>query len=166
MEEEAAAAADSPRKSGRKRTRKRAYTRKASLSTTFINMAEARREIVNALHLHRSSTARNNAPAPTHHHQLTDSMPLPEPTWSTTAPAVICAPLPAVEVLEVEWFHNDVSASCSWWVAFLSSLDRKISAEGPPPAAVPGLGAEDSGSGRDEKAPFMDEWVVLPPGEE
>ncbi|KAL0426188.1 UNVERIFIED_CONTAM: hypothetical protein Slati_2793600 [Sesamum latifolium] len=123
--------------STRKRTRRRSHTRKAALSSSFINMAEARREIVNALQLHRSSSASvvrihhqnpsllSNSRNHNYYNQLTESMPMPspQPTWSTTAPSVssLCAP---VEVLEVEWYDNQ-SSSYAWWIGFLNSLDGK-----------------------------------------
>ncbi|KAG8374467.1 hypothetical protein BUALT_Bualt11G0135200 [Buddleja alternifolia] len=136
---------------GRKRRiRRRSHTRRKAApltSSNFINMAEARKQIVNALHLHRSSSSSaksitNNVPAIVsssnddphqyyyYHHQLTDSMPIPEPTWSTTAPAVLCAPVPTMEMLEIDqWFDNLLSSSSSssysWWMGFLNSLDDK-----------------------------------------
>lgn len=143
-------------------------------------MAEARREIVNALQLHRSSSSAShvvkiNNPAilssQNCYHQLTDSMPIPEPTWSTTAPAVLCAPVPSMEVLEVEWFDN-VSSSYSWWISFLNSLDGKKGASESKESSeglLPCLDATDvekSASDANDHSPFTDEWVIFPAAEE
>ncbi|KAL3629854.1 hypothetical protein CASFOL_026166 [Castilleja foliolosa] len=165
----------------KKRARRRCYTRKAPLINNFINMAEARREIVNALHLHRSNLSPSPPARRVHTHlnqkyynqrQLTESIPNhPEPTWSTTAPAVLCAPVPTVDVLEVEWFDN-ISASHSWWIGFLSYLDGKInevrreSMEGLGPCLVaPNIENLSDASDADDQATFLEEWVVLPAGE-
>ncbi|KAK4432233.1 hypothetical protein Salat_0985400 [Sesamum alatum] len=168
--------ADSSKKgdSARKRTRRRSHTRKASLSSSFINMAEARREIVNALQLHRSSTSasavRTSLLTNISHNQLTESMPIPEPTWSTTAPAVLCAH--PVEVLEVEWYDNH-SSSYAWWMGFLNSLDgRKTSGVGMESSDGLGPCLELDTTSRDveksapadanDQTPFTDEWLIFP----
>ncbi|CAI9782350.1 unnamed protein product [Fraxinus pennsylvanica] len=106
------------------RRRSQSHTRK---SAHLINMAEARRDIVNALHLHRlsssstSGTAGNSTWTSQNCYQLMESMPIPEPTWSTTPPAVMCAPVPSVEVLEFGWPEN-MSSSYTWWIGRGSSV--------------------------------------------
>ncbi|KAK4392358.1 hypothetical protein Sango_2013600 [Sesamum angolense] len=166
----------------RKRTRRRSHTRKASLSSTFINMAEARREIVNALQLHRSSSASvvrihqnpsllSNSRNHNYYNQLTESMPIPQPTWSTTAPAVstLCAP---VEVLEVEWYDNQYSSSYAWWIGFLNSLDGKSGGGKEFMESCEGACLEfDTRDDVEKSAPdandqststFTDEWLIFP----
>lgn len=125
--------------STRKPMRRRAHTRRVP-QDCIINMAEARREIVQALQLHRSSmkqtTKSTGILAVTAtpfvassslccYNSLTESMPLPEPIWSTTAPAISAAPPSVVESLEFEWGENQ-AASYSWWLGFLKTLDSKI----------------------------------------
>ncbi|KAL8504929.1 hypothetical protein ACS0TY_016213 [Phlomoides rotata] len=165
---------ESPRKSERKRP----YTRKAPLNRSFINTAEARREIVTALHLHRQSSkpvvpCSSSYNAQNYRRQLTESLPVPEPTWSTTAPAVRCAPVPTLDVLEVEWFDNVSSSSYSWWLGFLKSLDSKrdgvsVSTEcgNVVGACLAGRDGEGSDSGGGDPNLFLDEWVVFPAVEE
>ncbi|PIN26325.1 hypothetical protein CDL12_00911 [Handroanthus impetiginosus] len=176
--------ADSSMKSdsARKRTRRRSHTRKAALRSSFLNMAEARREIATALQLHRSSSAsvvKINTPLilsstshnQNYYHQLTDSMPMPEPTWSTTAPAVLCAPVPPMEVLQFEWFDN-LSSSYSWWMGFLNSLDGKNGtnesmeiSEGLSPC-LDATNVEKSAPDANDHSPFTDEWLIFPAADE
>ncbi|MCD7461035.1 hypothetical protein HAX54_045034 [Datura stramonium] len=99
-------------------------------------MAEARREIVHALHLHRSSSSSlNNSKnyallgqrvnSQQYYYSIVESMPIPQPTWSTTAPAIHTAPAavppppPSSSACEVPEFD--------WWIGFLKSLDGKKS---------------------------------------
>ncbi|KAJ8533121.1 hypothetical protein K7X08_016010 [Anisodus acutangulus] len=98
-------------------------------------MAEARREIVHALHLHRSSSFNNPKNYPLfgqrvnsqqYYYSIVESMPIPQPTWSTTAPAIHTAPPllpppppPSSSTGEVPEFD--------WWIGFLKSLDGKTS---------------------------------------
>ncbi|KAJ4704316.1 formin-F-like [Melia azedarach] len=108
-----------------------------------INMAEARREIVQALQLHRSSLSSASATTTTTsaavsvfgnssqccYYSLTESMPVPEPIWSTTAPAILPATAAApqaaaMESLEFEWGESQAGAY-SWWLGFLKTLDGK-----------------------------------------
>lgn len=104
-------------------------------------MAEARREIVQALQLHRSSTrpaaastvttsAATSSSAQCCYYSLTEAIPIPEPIWSTTAPTIPAAPssataAAAVESLEFEWGESHASAY-NWWLGFLKTLDSKI----------------------------------------
>ncbi|CAK9153745.1 unnamed protein product [Ilex paraguariensis] len=116
-------------------------------------MAEARREIVNALHLHRStssSTSCGTRWGPTmvantcnivvnkppiassqQYYPLLDSLSLPAvpPTWSTTAPSLLpTITPPPMESLEFEWPKN-LSSSYAWWLGFLKTIDGKISTQ-------------------------------------
>ncbi|GLT92792.1 hypothetical protein SLE2022_106100 [Rubroshorea leprosula] len=142
----------SKRKSTRRR-RRRSHTRKVA-GDCFINMAEARREILHALHLHRSSLSSSSTkpcePAiilggnngsgsgvdvvSSYNccYWVVEAMPLPEPVWSTTAPSVPAGP-PVTEeagVVEFEWGENqNQAASYKWWLGFLKALDRKSSEE-------------------------------------
>ncbi|KAL2479270.1 Uncharacterized protein Adt_32236 [Abeliophyllum distichum] len=160
------------------RRRSQSHTRKSHLDR-LINKAEARRDIVNALYHHRLSSSSTAAASGTvrnttsqNFYQLMESMPIPEPTWSTTAPTVLCAPVPSVEVLEFEWPEN-MSSSHSWWIGFLNSLDGKENSE---------LIMENSkGCGQisdnssvekpyldanDDDSPFLDEWLIFPAAED
>lgn len=117
---------------------------------SVINMAEARREIVHALNLHRSSSSRVRSTVATGEagaalptignrppavgslvglcgvsYSLTESMPLPEPIWSTTAPSIPVEPPAPTESLECfEWGGNQ-AAAYAWWLGFLKMLDGK-----------------------------------------
>ncbi|CAN4106171.1 unnamed protein product [Withania somnifera] len=121
--------------SPRKRIRKY-HKRKAPIINSYTDMAEARREIVHALHLHRSSSSVsfNNTKnyalfgqrvnSQQYYYSVVESMPIPQPTWSTTAPAIRTAPvplpqppLPSYSAVEVPEFD--------WWIGFLKSLDGK-----------------------------------------
>lgn len=127
---------------GSKPMRRRSQTRRM-LQDSVINMAEARREIVQALQLHRSSTrtaaatsatvaasATTSSSAQCCYYSLTEAMPIPEPIWSTTAPTIPAAPsataAAAVESLEFEWGESQ-AAAYNWWLGFLKTLDGKIS---------------------------------------
>ncbi|KAH7553922.1 hypothetical protein JRO89_XS12G0078600 [Xanthoceras sorbifolium] len=106
--------------------RRRSRTRRRIPQDSVINMAEARREIVHALHLHRSSSSRTTSSSSSSATML-ESMPLPEPIWSTTEPSIPAATPPVaatMEELEFEWGENQAS-SHSWWLGFLQALDSK-----------------------------------------
>ncbi|KAA8517702.1 hypothetical protein F0562_015176 [Nyssa sinensis] len=114
-------------------------------------MAEARREIVDALQLHRSSSSSSSCKTWWGHtivghvcncdsirnpsdsiisclqycSSLSNNLPLgPEPTWSTTAPSIPATPPPPMEALEFEWAEN-LASSYTWWLGFLDTLDVK-----------------------------------------
>ncbi|XP_009620569.1 uncharacterized protein LOC107811925 isoform X1 [Nicotiana tabacum] len=131
--------------SPRKRLRKY-HTRKAPFISSYIDMAEARREIVHALQLHRSSSS---SPTPSinnpkkytllgqravssqqyYYYSIVESMPIPEPTWSTTAPAILTTlpPLPPPPPPPLPFSSGEVP-EFEWWIGFLKSLDCKKSA--------------------------------------
>ncbi|XP_044461420.1 uncharacterized protein LOC123192824 [Mangifera indica] len=147
--------------STRKPMRRRAHSRRVPQDCT-INMAEARREIVQALQLHRSSmkqtTKSTGILAVTAtpfvassslccYNSLTESMPLPEPIWSTTAPAISAAPPSVVESLEFEWGENQ-AASYSWWAVFDDHHDGSK------------LGDVDRDESGQNSSP--DEWLMFP----
>lgn len=109
---------------------KRRYKRPSQVCD--INYAEVRRQIFHALQLHRSSrsSSSSHAVAGPQFKSLVESMPLPEPVWSTTAPSVLAhtpsssssAAAANMEALEFEWGENQAS-SYSWWISFLKTLD-------------------------------------------
>ncbi|KAG6745358.1 hypothetical protein D5086_029731 [Populus alba] len=138
----------------RRPMRRRSHGRKTSTQDRVINMAEARREIAHALHLHRSSSASspsssssgasrrdpsiflgnnyssygiNNKSCFARNSQhlcysLTDTLPTPEPVWSTTTTTTVLTTPPPMEITEFEWGENQ-AASYSWWLGFLKTLD-------------------------------------------
>lgn len=138
----------------RRPMRRRSHTRKTNTQDRVINMAEARREIAHALHLHRSSSASspsssssvasrrdpailsgnnysnygiNNKSCFARNSQylcysLTDTLPTPEPVWSTTTTTTVLTTPPPMESTEFEWGENQ-AASYSWWLGFLKTLD-------------------------------------------
>lgn len=118
---------------GSKPMRRRSQARRM-LQDSVINMAEARREIVQALQLHRSSTRTAAATSASSsaqccYYSLTEAMPIPEPIWSTTAPTIPAAPsataAAAMESLEFELGESQ-AAAYNWWLGFLKTLDGKI----------------------------------------
>ncbi|KAJ6871508.1 hypothetical protein NC652_037001 [Populus alba x Populus x berolinensis] len=98
----------------RRPMRRRSHGRKTSTQDRVINMAEARREIAHALHLHRNSQHLC--------YSLTDTLPTPEPVWSTTTTTTVLTTPPPMEITEFEWGENQ-AASYSWWLGFLKTLD-------------------------------------------
>ncbi|KAF3448017.1 hypothetical protein FNV43_RR08725 [Rhamnella rubrinervis] len=126
--------------------KRRSRTRRGT-QDLVINVAEARREINLALHLHRSSSSSSTPPPPAdgcdfnnqlfcgsqYCYSLLNSMPQPEPVWSTTAPSVLAA-TPSVpyskEALEFEWGESQQAASYSWWLGFLETLDHQANVNG------------------------------------
>ncbi|KAJ0088537.1 hypothetical protein Patl1_31473 [Pistacia atlantica] len=171
--------------------RRRSHTRRVP-QDCIINMAEARREIVQALQLHRSSMKQTSTTKSTGivaaasipkvasssqccYYSLTESMPLPEPVWSTTAPTISAAPPAAMESLEFEWGENQAS-SYSWWLGFLKTLDGKIvehskyqhleKINNAMENSRVGFGHQDSsklgdGDGSDQNS-SPDEWLMFP----
>ncbi|KAJ6425155.1 hypothetical protein OIU84_025850 [Salix udensis] len=133
----------------RKPVRRRSHARKTNTQDRGVNMAEARREIAHALHLHRSSSSSSGASKrdpinllgdnysnyginnksfcfasnPRHHcYSLTDTLPAPEPVWSTATTTTAVKAPPPMETAEFEWGENQ-AASYSWWLGFLKTLD-------------------------------------------
>ncbi|KAJ9694094.1 hypothetical protein PVL29_009872 [Vitis rotundifolia] len=186
--------------------RRRSSSRRASQSS-FINVAEARREVASALNLHRSSSSPYSPSASSRRrssynykygiskatvagpqyccYSLLETLPLPEPTWSTTPPAIFAAPSivatpPLLEAIEFEW-EESFTASYAWWLGFLKSLDGKSTEEskypfeenvvmrnswvfgqrqdGPKLGESPCLDANDQSS-------YLDEWLMIPPTED
>lgn len=185
--------------------RRRSSSRRASQSS-FINVAEARREVASALNLHRSSSSPYSPSASSRRssynykygiskatvagpqyccYSLLETLPLPEPTWSTTPPAIFAAPSivatpPLLEAIEFEW-EESFTTSYAWWLGFLKSLDGKSTEEskypfeenvvmrnswlfgqrqdGPKLGESPCLDANDQSS-------YLDEWLMIPPTED
>lgn len=125
--------------------KRRSRTRRGN-QDLVINVAEARREINLALHLHRSPSSSSPPPPPSNGcdfnnqllcgspycYRLLNTMPQPEPVWSTTAPSVLAA-IPSSsskEALEFEWGESQQAASYSWWLGFLKTLDHQASVNG------------------------------------
>ncbi|KAK7349732.1 hypothetical protein VNO77_07349 [Canavalia gladiata] len=63
-------------------------------------------------------------------YSILEAMPLPGPTWSTTAPCVLAEPQSSTHIEgsleELEWGENQAS-SYTWWLGFLESLDDNMS---------------------------------------
>ncbi|XP_060206265.1 uncharacterized protein LOC132633874 [Lycium barbarum] len=107
-----------------------------------MDMAEARREIVHALELHRSSSSSSSSfsnpmnyavsgqrvNSQQFYYSIVESMPIPQPTWSTTAPAIHTAPPPLLlpPSPPPSSFAGEVP-EFDWWIGFLKSLDGKKS---------------------------------------
>lgn len=135
-----------------RKPRRRTQRRKLLLpSDSPMDMAEARREIVNALHIHRScsrhnhyyksqentnsnTTATSASSSSQLHYPLAESVRLPEPVWSTTEPnssAEVEEQEGEVVVLEeFDWPESNYvsSSSYTWWLGFLNSLDSNTGA--------------------------------------
>lgn len=131
-----------------RKPRRRTQRKKLLLpSDSPMDMAEARREIVNALHIHRScsrhhhcykSQENTNAIASSAsssssqlHYPLAESVRLPEPIWSTTEPNSSAEiEEQEQEVIVLDWPESNYvsSSSYAWWLGFLSSLDSNIGA--------------------------------------
>jgi hypothetical protein len=170
----------------RKPVRRRSHARRPAPNDCVIDMAEARREIAHALHLRRSLSSSSSAAAaaaaaascfmnrkPTisgnrnsifggsqYCYSVMESMPLPEPIWSTTAPSILAAPAPpAMEAPEFEWGENQ--ASYTWWLGFLKTLDSKLYNEEPRyPFENQELGEPPFLDACDQSCP--DEWLMFP----
>ncbi|KAJ7950069.1 formin-F-like [Quillaja saponaria] len=140
-------------KTKNKTMRKRSRSRRDSKGHSVINVAEARREIAYALHLHRSSSsASTSSPcvSPTDYdfgnsssncdfnvpfqgYSILEAMPFPGPIWSTTPPSILAEPslpppsasAPIEASLEFEWGDNQAS-SYNWWLGFLKNLDGDV----------------------------------------
>ncbi|GAA0145906.1 hypothetical protein LIER_05983 [Lithospermum erythrorhizon] len=128
---------NSSRKCMKKRRRWSTKTRKV-VAQGLINMAEARREIVNALQLHRSSSS-SVSKSPSKLVEMNSSQydqksnnhysPLivPEPKGSSTTNFTSNYNAAGDENIEFEWPEIDrsfSSSSYSWWSSFLDSLDK------------------------------------------
>lgn len=183
----------------RKPMKRRSHTRKVPRESV-INMAEARRQIAHALQLHRSSLSSMSVAEPSgcygfqfekkpmfsgsQHfcYSIWESMPVPQPTWSTTAPCVLRSPVAPIEEQEIfEW--GDGQASYAWWLGFLKALDVNSSNETEYPNAESGSAVGMSSmvltqcqdgleSGEalfleaSEHGSFADEWLIIPISED
>ncbi|PRQ42754.1 hypothetical protein RchiOBHm_Chr3g0461071 [Rosa chinensis] len=171
--------------------KQRRRSRPRSLNPLNINVAEARRQVYHALILHRTSSKssfQSSSSSSSSHDvvsgtstQLLQSMPLPEPVWSTTAPSVPphvpYSGGPAMEAadIEFEWGENQAS-SYTWWLAFLKTLDGNNSTTSTVPQEFKyplALGSSNLFFGRrpggnfkveeaDEQIPSPDEWLIIP----
>ncbi|KAJ6299794.1 hypothetical protein OIU76_020726 [Salix suchowensis] len=131
-------------------------------------MAEARREIAHALHLHSN---------PRHHcYSLTDTLPAPEPVWSTATTTTAVKGPPPMETEEFEWGENQ-AASYSWWLGFLKTLDGNSATpfvkDETEMISDPGVfgqceihvsGLEESSHG--QLTSTTDEWLTFPDNED
>ncbi|KAH7864955.1 hypothetical protein Vadar_000352 [Vaccinium darrowii] len=134
--------------------RRRSKRRKGGQHSGF-SMAEARREVFSALHLHRSSSSSSSIDSITRYlgqlmhtsstsrgddgnigefvsctygssqchrycYSVLDSLPLPQPTWSTTAPSIITIstpplpPPPFPPPTEANWAEKWASSYACW----------------------------------------------------
>ncbi|KAF5747656.1 hypothetical protein HS088_TW05G00383 [Tripterygium wilfordii] len=174
-----------PTECPRKPMKRRSHTGRVSKDSA-IDIAEARREIVTALHLHRSSSkmentilGNNNVNKPNfivgsqlYCCSLINTLPTPEPIWSTTAPSVLAAPASPGEELEFELAENESSSSSwSWWLGFLNTLDKNSdrSWAEEEPINADDIFMEKSGeksfveqSDDQIQGSFPDEWLVIP----
>nr|XP_010325780.1 uncharacterized protein LOC104649041 [Solanum lycopersicum] len=156
--------------SPRKRIRKY-HTRKTPIINSYTDMAEARREIVHALHLHRSSSFNNpnnyallgqRVNSQQYYYSIVESMPIPQPTWSTTAPAIHKTPPPPSPLPPSS--SGDVT-EFDWWLGFLKSLDLKKNT-----SEVENILMENSkvisqlqdGLKKDATNNLIDEWLIIP----
>ena len=176
--------------------RRRTHRRKTT-QETIINMAEARREISHALHLHRSSAKKEGTNFDNYYsnvkpnfvvnhsnycdyycYPLLETLPCPEPVWSTTAPSVLATVSPVFEATELVngWGENDddEAASYSWWLGFLNTLDCKSSVDN---LGIGGGEHRQGGSGLGEspnvvnvelsdQVSVADEWLMFPTTED
>ena len=188
----------------RKPMKRRSHTRKIPRESV-VKMAEARRQIAQALQLHRSSMASSFSttmsmaePIGCHGcefekklmfsgsqhfcYSILESMPVPQPTWSTTAPSVLRSPEATMEEQEIfEW--GDGQASYAWWLGFLKALDVDSSNDTEYPNAGNGNAVGMSSmvltqcqdgleSGEalfleaSDNTSFTDEWLIIPIGED
>lgn len=146
----------------------------------LINTAKVRREIANALHIHRSASSSSTSPSSSRFPRKRCSMRTStcnhgilkpritvassQTIWSTTATAN------NTEDLEFEWVENG-AASYAWWLGFLKSLDGKNTA-----AAMEESNqleesiVKDNSKCRelisDEESSFTDDWLTIPPIDE
>ncbi|KAJ8753874.1 hypothetical protein K2173_000128 [Erythroxylum novogranatense] len=178
--------------SQRKAPLKRRSQKRKATHDRVINMAEARREVAHALQLHRSaitskddidttSTSVASTVSEFYGCSVTNSLPTPDPVWSTTSPSVLAAPPRVLGVGEpspagFEWGESAHDASYDWWRGFLKNLDsnpcvdnssnnivmssttvfgqcQNISRVGEPPLKVESSELISS---------FTDEWLIFP----
>lgn len=198
----------SPKNPMRRRSRPRKGTQ-----DSVINVAEARREIAFALHLHRTSSSPSPSssatespcssiygcdlteqvvcgPSSPYCYPLMESMPIPGPVWSTTAPSVLArnnsgsaavasASSLAKEVLGFEWGESQEleAASYSWWFGFLKTLDdanynAQDSKYSLGNTLLTGSGFDKIGEQvgcvgeNDHQSPSPDEWLLFPTPED
>lgn len=183
----------------RKPMKRRSHTRKVPRETV-INMAEARRQIAQALQLHRSSLSsslsttmsmaepsgcygydefekRGTIFSDSQHfcYSILESMPVPQPIWSTTAPSVLRLPVAPMEEQEIfEW--GDGQASYTWWLGFLKALDVNSSndteytnAESGSAVGMMSSMCQDGLESEEalfveasDYSSFADEWLIVP----
>lgn len=168
-----------------KRRRRRSHSRK-KLPNCLINLAEARKEISNALQYHhkRSSASKNHCLIyPLIDEKLeafstnSPTVSSPEgaqlqgligPTWVKTESPVDAGPTPILETLEYDHDESSLAASYRWWAGFLESLDGKNHQESMKPVFDDGpvmLGQahewsiDDSGSST--SCSSLDEWLDI-----
>lgn len=103
-------------------------------------------------------------------------MPLPQPTWSTTAPCVLrSSPLAAMEEQEIfEWGdygeNGDGPASYTWWLGFLKALDVNSKPEYPNAEITQCQDGLERGEALflepSDHSSFPDEWLIVPISED
>ncbi|GAV66313.1 hypothetical protein CFOL_v3_09823 [Cephalotus follicularis] len=107
-----------------------------------------------------------------HCYSLMESMPLPEPIWSTTAPSTHAAPTTPMEALEFVWGENQAS-SYTWWLGFLENLDAK-NIENLKCPNVDNIESQHQNGSKLKEAPILstsdhnsspDEWLLFPTNE-
>ncbi|CAK7343686.1 unnamed protein product [Dovyalis caffra] len=186
----------------RRPAKKRSHTRRGA-QDCVINMAEARREIAHCLHLHRSSSSSscvskrdptdflgNNYGNPDINfksffasnsqyncYSLMDTLPTPEPVWSTTTTTAVFTTPPPMETTEFEWGDNQ-AASYSWWLGFLKTLDGNSTTTTTPgvkddtemrdPRVFGQCEINVSGLGEssDQLSSSTDDWLMFPNNED
>lgn len=98
-------------------------------------------------------------------YSLLEAIPLPGPTWSTTAPCVLANPpsyssAPPIEgSSELEWGSENQASSYTWWLGFLQSLDEKLNL--PPYGGKKNAGMENAKLISLEPS-FVDDWLMIP----
>ncbi|KAJ6303365.1 hypothetical protein OIU77_017278 [Salix suchowensis] len=155
--------------------RRRSHARKTNTQDRGVNMAEARREIAHALHLHRSSSSSSGASKRGPINLLGDNY-TPEPVWSTATTTTAVKGPPPMETEEFEWGENQ-AASYSWWLGFLKTLDGNSATpfvkDETEMISDPGVfgqceihvsGLEESSHG--QLTSTTDEWLTFPDNED
>ncbi|KAJ1416310.1 hypothetical protein SESBI_17491 [Sesbania bispinosa] len=102
-------------------------------------------------------------------YSLLEAIPLPGPTWSTTAPSVLAEPPPSAQIeasVELVWGENQAS-SYTWWLGFLESLDDNMTSHKLDQA----LGGENNNIGMENSKVLslessfvdaIDDWLMIP----
>ncbi|KAJ8898978.1 hypothetical protein K2173_008480 [Erythroxylum novogranatense] len=155
---------------------KRRSQRRKSTHEGAINMAEARREVAHALHLHRSSSS-SSSPSTLgsgnsqfYCYTVSNTLPTPEPVWSTTSPSVLAAPPQGPSSAAGFWWGESSAAETAWWRGFLKNMDRDET------RVSPGMFGKSENTSRDGEGPLMvepsglspstEEWLVFPSSED